>query len=273
MTNRRGFTLIELLVVIAIIAILAAILFPVFAQAREKARQVSCLSNLKQMGTGLMMYAQDYDEITVSNRIAGAPPFRQSAAGGFLCEVGVPYASWHDLLQPYVKNYMIMRCPSSVLTEGYLRSNFSGTALQPPGGDRNNLAFHYNINYIYTRGNCRPGCNDNPAGASFPWNPHCAFGRPLAGIPSPADLIAVVEGDAQSPDIRNAIANLRCRHNAGGVYVYADGHAAWKKFANTLNPVFQWEDQGLATPAQIAAQRNAYANALAQGAGHLLHCR
>ena len=60
--KRRGFTLIELLVVIAIIAILAAILFPVFAQAREKARQTACLSNLKQVGTGLQMYSQDYDE-------------------------------------------------------------------------------------------------------------------------------------------------------------------------------------------------------------------
>src|SRR3954470_2379983 len=61
--RNQGFTLIELLVVIAIIAILAAILFPVFAQAREKARQTSCTSNLKQLGTGLMMYAQDYDEM------------------------------------------------------------------------------------------------------------------------------------------------------------------------------------------------------------------
>jgi len=64
-SRKRGFTLIELLVVIAIIAILAAILFPVFAQAREKARAISCLSNCKQMGTAVLMYAQDYDESIV----------------------------------------------------------------------------------------------------------------------------------------------------------------------------------------------------------------
>ncbi len=271
--KRRGFTLIELLVVIAIIAILAAILFPVFAQAREKARQITCLSNLKQIGTGLMMYSQDYDETTVAARIANSAPFRTSSGGGTPCETGTPYASWHDLLQPYVKNFLIVRCPSATIGEGYLRPNLSGGALQPPGGDRLNLAFHYNINYIYSRGNCRPGCNDNPASPSFPWAPHCAFGRSLAGIPAPADLIAVVEGDAQSPDIRNAIANLRCRHNAGANYIFSDGHAAWKKFAGTLTPTFLWEDTGLASQAQIAAQRTAYANALAAGAGHLAACK
>lgn len=90
---RRGFTLIELLVVIAIIAILAAILFPVFARAREKARQTSCLSNLKQIGLGALMYAQDYDEILPS----GA---RQEAV------------AWYDIIQPYIKNKQIFVCPS-----------------------------------------------------------------------------------------------------------------------------------------------------------------
>ncbi len=75
MTRKRGFTLIELLVVIAIIAILAAILFPVFAKAREKARQTSCLSNLRQIGTAILSYAQDNDEqYPFGENFAGAPP-------------------------------------------------------------------------------------------------------------------------------------------------------------------------------------------------------
>ncbi|MCX7598387.1 MAG: DUF1559 domain-containing protein [Armatimonadetes bacterium] len=90
---RKGFTLIELLVVIAIIAILAAILFPVFARAREKARQTSCLSNLKQVGLGALMYAQDYDEILP-------------------CGDRTAQVWWYEIIQPYIKNRQIYVCPS-----------------------------------------------------------------------------------------------------------------------------------------------------------------
>ena len=93
---RKGFTLIELLVVIAIIAILAAILFPVFARAREKARQTSCLSNVKQIVLGALMYAQDYDETHVAATL-GADP----------------WTFWPHQLQPYIKNWQIYDCPSS----------------------------------------------------------------------------------------------------------------------------------------------------------------
>ncbi|MCE5218677.1 DUF1559 domain-containing protein [bacterium] len=92
--KHRGFTLIELLVVIAIIAILAAILFPVFARAREKARQSACLSNVKQFGLGIMMYTQDYDD--------NLPLYR----------LGLSQVYWNNSVEPYVKNKQIMRCPS-----------------------------------------------------------------------------------------------------------------------------------------------------------------
>jgi prepilin-type N-terminal cleavage/methylation domain-containing protein/prepilin-type processing-associated H-X9-DG protein len=96
MKRLRGFTLIELLVVIAIIAILAAILFPVFAQAREKARQTQCLSNSKQLGTALMMYMQDYD-------------------GTYLMSLqqGDPNWIWPPRLEPYMKSGPLLTCPSS----------------------------------------------------------------------------------------------------------------------------------------------------------------
>ena len=99
--SRRGFTLIELLVVIAIIAILAAILFPVFAQAREKARQASCASNLKQIGLGLLQYTQDYDE-AITQSFYGSPG--DSDAGGNY--------KWMDAVYPYVKNEQVFTCPS-----------------------------------------------------------------------------------------------------------------------------------------------------------------
>src|SRR2546427_2702627 len=107
--RRRAFTLIELLVVIAIIAILAAILFPVFAQAREKARQTSCASNLRQLGTGITMYVQDNDEIYPrSNQDVNATDC--NAAPGGCWSTG--FLFWQQLAQSYVKNFGIMTCPS-----------------------------------------------------------------------------------------------------------------------------------------------------------------
>ena len=94
--RRRGFTLIELLVVIAIIAILAAILFPVFAKAREKARQSSCLSNLKQIMLASLQYAQDYDET-----VARFKPINIA-----------PFVLWYDTYDPYIKNTQVFVCPS-----------------------------------------------------------------------------------------------------------------------------------------------------------------
>ena len=101
MPHRRGFTLIELLVVIAVIAILAAILFPVFAQAREKGRQTTCASNLKNLGTAVLLYAQDYDE-----HLPLAAYSRSDA----------DFATWHDLTEPYTRSKAIWHCPSSAVS-------------------------------------------------------------------------------------------------------------------------------------------------------------
>jgi prepilin-type N-terminal cleavage/methylation domain-containing protein/prepilin-type processing-associated H-X9-DG protein len=105
---RRGFTLIELLVVIAIIAILAAILFPVFAQAREKARSATCLSNIKQLSLGIYMYAQDYDETMPYNYA-----YEGSISGGN-CVTRTPNVLrwWQDFVRPYIKNEQVYLCPS-----------------------------------------------------------------------------------------------------------------------------------------------------------------
>lgn len=127
---RRGFTLIELLVVIAIIAILAAILFPVFAQAREKGRQASCLSNQKQIGMAMLQYSQDFDETFVLTYYAGSAS-------------NAPQ-SWPRIVQPYLKNIQVFQCPS----EGDVTGNTAGT------GDAAETAYqvHYAYN-LYLGGN------------------------------------------------------------------------------------------------------------------------
>lgn len=120
--SRRAFTLIELLVVIAIIAILAAILFPVFARAREKARQNSCASNLRQVCLAVIQYQQDYDEtqpVTAINMGAGNAVYPDGSTG--------QYYLWYHPLQPYMKNVQVLNCPS------YPGTKYTGF-YHPPGG-------------------------------------------------------------------------------------------------------------------------------------------
>ncbi len=119
--QKRGFTLIELLVVIAIIAILAAILFPVFAKAREQARKTSCLSNLKQLGLGFMMYAQDYDETLPGVR------FGNGAGQSWPWAVWPGTYDWTGVftfaMQPYIKNRAILQCPSATENDRWSGAN------------------------------------------------------------------------------------------------------------------------------------------------------
>src|SRR5579863_5350046 len=108
--KRSGFTLIELLVVIAIIAILAAILFPVFAQAREQARKTSCISNIKQISLANLMYTQDYDETFPLEEYSDPSPKPPSP------DFQGNSASWQNSVQPYVKNWQCFIDPDSEFT-------------------------------------------------------------------------------------------------------------------------------------------------------------
>lgn len=197
---KRGiaFTLIELLVVIAIIAILAAILFPVFAQAREKARQATCVSNLKQLGLAFMMYAIDYDDTFPSpgggtNIVSGGSPatgWIQSPAGGIF-----PYVKSSDRMSASSNMYS---CPSAM--------NFTGTntGAVVPGVDRQR-SFIMND---YLRAT-HPGTYVTNVLASTPVQPDSfACGISNASVAAPADLILLYEG-SQRVDAANAGATNR----------------------------------------------------------------
>src|SRR5438132_6470722 len=128
-TGNRAFTLIELLVVIAIIAILAAILFPVFAQAREKARGISCLSNVKQVELSLQMYTQDYDESYPTAPSYPDNPIPNSGPGW----AWYVWQGWPLSVNPYTKNGQIFHCPSAESPYWF----WGDPAATPLGGDPN----------------------------------------------------------------------------------------------------------------------------------------
>ena len=169
--STTGFTLIELLVVIAIIAILAAILFPVFAQARESARKTSCLSNGKQWATASVMYVQDYDETLVPcyNHV---PLLRDD---GSTYRTATP---WPGLLQPYVKNKAMALCPDMK------DLSFAGDA---SNSARKILYCAYGLNYGYLSkfAGADPG---DASGASYLWQ-----ALSLAAINRPAQTVLMVD--------------------------------------------------------------------------------
>lgn len=175
--RQRAFTLIELLVAIAILAILAGLLFPVFAQARDKARQTACLSNGKQLGTAVALYAQDYDEVY---------PKAEFWSGGAFSQ----YYSWSSkwCLQPYLKNLGVYRCPSDTFPAPHDAAYYG---LAP---ERTPAPISYMGNAI-TPFYAMFGVS-RPQGL-FTYGPE--YGgitepTPLAAVPSPADLIMLTEG-------------------------------------------------------------------------------
>jgi prepilin-type N-terminal cleavage/methylation domain-containing protein/prepilin-type processing-associated H-X9-DG protein len=227
---RKGFTLIELLVVIAIIAILAAILFPVFAKAREKARQTSCLSNVKQIMLGWTQYAQDYDERTCGIRYA------TGLYGAGTCDpAGI---NWFDVLQPYVKNTQIFICPSGGPAEMYGKSNYGYNPNLCSGASGGPAEMYGKSNYGYNPNLCSGAQNSTQAC-------YAQGGRTLGGVNFPSELGVLADsaacpypGNRWSDDAhtidggRNLCGQAATRHNDGTNIGYFDSHAKWQ--ARTL---------------------------------------
>lgn len=175
--RNRAFTLIELLVVIAIIAILAAILFPVFAQAREKARQASCLSNVKQIGLGLFMYTQDYDE-----KMPTAFANINAINGG-----GANYIPYDTQILPYIKNYQIFACPSDAtgVPQVGLGDMWDGSFLV-----NGRLSIRRSYGYVGRVYTSEHGGNEvDPNTGMSDWG----NGNSIAAFDAPAETIAITE--------------------------------------------------------------------------------
>jgi prepilin-type N-terminal cleavage/methylation domain-containing protein/prepilin-type processing-associated H-X9-DG protein len=170
----RAFTLIELLVVIAIIAILAAILFPVFAQVREKARSASCLSNLKQIALSLQMYQQDYDEVMFGS-FALPEPFNSTKVDGTNLQ-RMMSGGLYWFLQPYTKNEQIFRCPSDAGDNYWGRST---TTFQWSKAPYFGHPTSYMFRHVFDLGGCAGGKKQIPT--------------PVAALGQPSQMINVFE--------------------------------------------------------------------------------
>jgi prepilin-type N-terminal cleavage/methylation domain-containing protein/prepilin-type processing-associated H-X9-DG protein len=234
MIHRRGFTLIELLVVIAIIAILAAILFPVFAQAREKARGAACLSNVKQLGLALQMYAQDYDE-TLPNHAADTDKFLDPKAP----------ANWAKAVSPYAKNTQIFACPSAPL-EPRLKT------AAPPFNSYQGNAVVLSVQGTTLARIPNPAdiifCQENFFNWTIIWN------RPAQVKLNPPKfqwwhLVDCRPQFAGPPTLPSGCAEqYNSRHFDGGNIVFVDGHAKFRKFRTVrsgdfgLVPDEPWSD-------------------------------
>ena len=230
--GRRGFTLIELLVVIAIIAILAAILFPVFAQAREAARRTACMNNEKQMGTAVMMYTQDFDEVMPPWNVTLLPPTSALTTAGY----------WDVLILPYVKS----GAPQAAT--GSNPNAFTGVWHCPSNPGNGNIR-----NYGYSQVLMREGWETNSNGTAY----RCPQ---LAAIEAPASTIFVGDGGSagrlappwwyqsytnrggtsSTPPPAATTANNGWEwpdlHSGGANYVFCDGHAKFLKDSVSFPP-------------------------------------
>jgi prepilin-type N-terminal cleavage/methylation domain-containing protein/prepilin-type processing-associated H-X9-DG protein len=246
-----GFTLIELLVVVAIIAILAAILFPVFAKAREKARQISCTSNLREVGLALTMYIQDYDEVYPEEH----PPCRNPAVGdapqgdydGGL--ENVDYGSPFEKIMPYVAKensagnasltQQLFVCPDDSDPHGVALGNGCTSTAPDPGI----TSYLINAYFLF-------GLNDSqipdPANTIYSAERNGKFCdvhvHPWLGeiFDSPGDVGAVQANTpppaciSSNPGLDGQFAIQSNRHTNGANYTFADGHVKWETYATTI---------------------------------------
>jgi len=200
-SEKRAFTLIELLVVIAIIAILAAILFPVFARARENARRSSCQSNEKQIGIAVLQYLQDYDDHYMVQNESTTPPYR-----------------WYAPLQPYIKSNQVFRCPS-------MSDTYSSTSDATVPSD-------YLLNGLFARGISQASIQDTAV--------QIMAGERADGATDtdyhPWDGSNGVQSSPANPTTGNEFADHlnETRHFDGSNYIFADGHVKWMHWAQTL---------------------------------------
>jgi prepilin-type N-terminal cleavage/methylation domain-containing protein len=231
--RRTGFTLIELLVVIAIIAILAAILFPVFAQAREKARAISCLSNTKQIGLSLQMYTQDYDEKVPLNNDGNWFTVPQYPGYSYL-------NTWESLLEPYMKNFQLWVCPSASLTTGlYAGYDYSPSSPWTSGPNAGSIASSYTVNNYYWDSTTYGSIFEHSTGAG-PIS--------IAAVDAPSNLLFCSDG-GQSPrtawdpeQIVNQGAGLAEDSTGAAPFIYAVGTysqgALYARHTLGLNNIF-----------------------------------
>jgi prepilin-type N-terminal cleavage/methylation domain-containing protein/prepilin-type processing-associated H-X9-DG protein len=228
--DRKAFTLIELLVVIAIITILAAILFPVFASAREKARQTSCANNMKQIGLALTQYVTDYDECF---------PMAQF-------NVGSNKISWRQVIQPYIKSTQVLTCPDNPNSSTVISAAANGFPA---------------INISYAGSTNEQGCYANPS-PFFTYSPfsdpgYSALAVPITVVVAPDQFVTVVESIASRAnfdlgDPGYSINNTGCTVPTGGSvapswsclfashtgmsnFLFADGHVKSLQPMKTLN--------------------------------------